>query len=104
MKLGCLCESYFCVCVVWFFLKVILGVTFSGILRVLYSITVIAYLTGFGLVFNTVATNWEMLMPGKLSKGTALKKGYSEGDVKMIVNLVACYRTRLYPLIVLNYD
>lgn len=43
----------------------------------------IAYLAGFGFAFNTVATNWEMLMPGKWSKGTALKKGYSEGDVKI---------------------
>lgn len=93
---------FICVCVVWFFFKVILGVTFSGILRVLYSITVIAYLTGFGFAFKTVATNWEMLMPGKLSKGSALKKGYSEGDVKMTVNFATCYRTRSYPLTVLK--
>lgn len=69
---------------VWFgfLFRVILGVTFSGILRVLYSATVIAHLAGFGFSFNTVATTWEMLLPGKLTKGIALKKGYNEGDVK----------------------
>lgn len=73
-----------------------MGVTFSGILRVLYSATVIAYLTGFGFAFNTVVTNWEVMMPGKPTKGTALKKGYNEGDVKMMVNFDICYSTRSY--------
>lgn len=82
-----------CVCGL-VFLKVILGVTFSGILRVLYSATVVVYLAGFGFSFNTAATNWEMLMPGKLTKGTALKKGYNKGDVKVMVNFDPYYSTR----------
>lgn len=102
MKRGCLCESYFYVCVWFGFFKAILGVTFSGILRVLYSATVIAHLAGSGFSFNTVATNSEMLLPGKVIKGTALKKGCSEGDVKMMVIFVTCYSTRSYPPTVLK--
>lgn len=103
MKLGCLCESYFYVGF-FFFFWVILGVTFSGILTVLYSITMVAYLAGFLFAFNTVATNWEMLMPGRLirGKGTALKKDYNEADVKMMVNFVTFYSTRSYPVTVLK--
>lgn len=79
-----------------------MGVTFSGILGVLCSITEIAYLAGFGFAFNTVATNWEMMLPGKLTKGRTLKKGYNESHVKMRVNFVTCYATRSYPLTVLK--
>lgn len=43
-------------------------------------------------------------MPGKLimGKGTALKKGYNEADVKMMVNFVTFYSTRSYPFTVLK--
>lgn len=50
----------------FFFLKVILGVTFSGILlTVLYGVTGIAHLVGSLFAFNAVAANWEMFMLGK---------------------------------------
>lgn len=67
MKLDCLCESYFYVCMCFCFFRVILGLTFIGILTALYSIIETAYLAGFGFAFNTVATNWEVLMPEKLT-------------------------------------
>lgn len=66
MKLRCVWELFLCS---GFFFKVILGVTFSGILlTVLYGVTTIAYLAGFlffVFAFNAVAANWEMLMSAK---------------------------------------
>jgi len=54
------------VVVFFFFFQAILGVTFDGILLTIpCRAIVIACLTGFGLAFNAVATNWEMLMSGK---------------------------------------